>query len=193
MRKLQTKLLAIRLGSGAFILPKDIKKIHLRFAPNMNGGHMGPRKFWRHELVRLKFHNPAIPMTIDRTAAQDEKAILSVHYTNDSAPQTSSSATSSPAARDSTTKNTTPSVAAPSDRVETINMTDFNNSQILDALVKLTKAYPVEPTAQDKEELATLEEQRVRSAAAAKLSAEVRARQKREKELLEQARGEMAA
>lgn len=43
MRKLQTKLLAIRLGSGAFILPKDIKKIHLRFAPNMNGGHMGPR------------------------------------------------------------------------------------------------------------------------------------------------------
>lgn len=132
-------------------------------------------------------------MTIDRTAAQDEKAILSVHYTSDSAPQTSSSATSSPAARDSTTKNTTPSVAAPSDRVETINMTNFNNSQILDALVQLTKAYPVEPTAQDKEELATLEEQRVRSAAAAKLSAEVRARQKREKELLEQARGEMAA
>lgn len=43
MRKLQTKLLSIRLGSGAFILPKDIKKIHLRFAPNMNGGHMGPR------------------------------------------------------------------------------------------------------------------------------------------------------
>jgi len=43
MRKLQTKLLSIRLGSGAFVLPKDIKKIHLRFAPKINGGHMGPR------------------------------------------------------------------------------------------------------------------------------------------------------
>lgn len=43
MRKLQTKLLSIRLGSGAFVLPKDIKKIHLRFAPRMEGGHMGSR------------------------------------------------------------------------------------------------------------------------------------------------------
>ena len=43
MRKLQTKLLSIRLGSGAFVLPKDIKRIHLRFAPKINGGHMGPR------------------------------------------------------------------------------------------------------------------------------------------------------
>ena len=43
MRKLQTKLLSIRLGSGAYVLPKDIKRIHLRFAPKINGGHMGPR------------------------------------------------------------------------------------------------------------------------------------------------------
>lgn len=47
MRKLQTKLLSIRLGSGAYVLPKDIKKIHLRFAPKMNGGHMGPRYVWK--------------------------------------------------------------------------------------------------------------------------------------------------
>jgi large subunit ribosomal protein MRP49 len=211
MRKLQTKLLSIRLGSGAFVLPKDIKKIHLRFAPKINGGHMGPRyalpndshlitypnmpdrMFWRHELVRLKYHNPAVPMTIDRTAAQTEKALLSVHYTNPDAVQSSSSATSAPAARDSTTKNSTPSEADSTERVETIDMTNFNNTQILDAFVRLTKAYPVEPTAEENEELAVLEEQRLRSAAASKLSAEVRARQKREKELLEQARGDMAA
>ena len=149
--------------------------------------------FWRHELVRLKFHNPAIPMSIDRTAAQTDPALLSVHYTNPDAVQSSSSATSAPAARDSTTKNTTPSDASPTERVETINMTHSNNTEILEAFVRLTKAYPVEPTAAEKEELATLEEQRVRSAAASKLSAEVRARQKREKELLEQARGDIAA
>jgi large subunit ribosomal protein MRP49 len=149
--------------------------------------------FWRHELVRLKFHNPAIPMSIDRTALQTDPALLSVHYTNPDAVQSSSSATSAPAARDSTTKNTTPSEAASTERVETINMTHSNNTEILEAFVRLTKAYPIEPTAEEKEELASLEEQRIRSAAASKLSAEVRARQKREKELLEQARGDMAA
>jgi large subunit ribosomal protein MRP49 len=149
--------------------------------------------FWRHELVRLKFHNPAIPMSIDRTALQTDPALLSVHYTNPDAVQSSSSATSAPASRDSTTKNTTPSEAASTERVETINMTHSNNTEILEAFVRLTKAYPIEPTAEEKEELASLEEQRMRSAAASKLSAEVRARQKREKELLEQARGDMAA
>jgi large subunit ribosomal protein MRP49 len=149
--------------------------------------------FWRHELVRLKFHNPAIPMSIDRTALQTDPALLSVHYTNPDAVQSSSSATSAPASRDSTTKNTTPSEAASTERVETINMTHSNNTEILEAFVRLTKAYPIEPTAEEKEELASLEEQRIRSAAASKLSAEVRARQKREKELLEQARGDMAA
>lgn len=43
MRKLQNRLLAIRLGSGALKLPKDVKRIDLRFAPKMNAGHMGPR------------------------------------------------------------------------------------------------------------------------------------------------------
>jgi hypothetical protein len=43
MRKLQTRLLAIRLGSGALILPKEVKRIHMRFAPHIEGGHMGSR------------------------------------------------------------------------------------------------------------------------------------------------------
>ena len=103
--------------------------------------------FWRHELVRLKFHNPAIPMSVDRTAAQTDPALLSVHYTNPDAVQSSSSATSAPAARDSTTKNTTPSDASSTERVETINMTHSNNTEILEAFVRLTKAYPVEGTA----------------------------------------------
>ena len=43
MRKLQTQLLAIRLGSGALVLPKDVKRVHLRFHQFQKGGHMGPR------------------------------------------------------------------------------------------------------------------------------------------------------
>lgn len=43
MRKLQAKLLSIRLGSGAYVLPQDVKRIHMRFAKRLEGGHMGPR------------------------------------------------------------------------------------------------------------------------------------------------------
>ncbi|KAK4507144.1 hypothetical protein PRZ48_000878 [Zasmidium cellare] len=181
MRKLQTKLLAIRLGPGAVVLPKEVKRIHLRFAPKINGGHMGSRKFWRHELVRLKYHNPAVSMTVDRDIEQTDPATMSVHFAPENADQTSGSATASSAPSQQT------------ERVETINMKNYTNSEILDALVQLTKAYPVEPTPEEQEELAKLEEQRRKSEKDSKLSQEVRARVKREKELLEQARGDVAS
>lgn len=72
-------------------------------------------------------------------------------------------------------------------------MKNYTNSEILDALVQLTKAYPVEPTPDDREELAKLEDHRRKSEKDSKLSQEVRARVRREKELLEQARGDVAS
>lgn len=118
-------------------------------------------------------------MTIDRDVAQSDPATMSVHFAPEIAAQTSQSATASSAPSEQT------------DRVETINMKNYTNSEILDALVRLTKAYPVEPTPEEQEELAKLEEQKRRSAVDSKLSQEVRARVKREKELLEQARGDL--
>lgn len=110
-------------------------------------------------------------MTVDRTALQSEPATLSIHFGSKDASQQSEQP----------------------ERVEQINMKDYSNSEIMDAVTRITKAYPVEPTADEKEELAKLEEQRRRSAMDSKLSQEVRARVKREKELLEQARGDLAA
>ncbi|EMC95050.1 hypothetical protein BAUCODRAFT_35049 [Baudoinia panamericana UAMH 10762] len=195
MRKMQARLLAIRLGSGAFVLPKDVKRIHMRFAAKLEGGHMGPRKFWRHELVRLKYHNPAVSMTVDRTARPEDDATLSIHYarhnstTSQPVPQTSSSATSAPNPPASTSGDTPPSGSAPpTERVQTIDMKHRTNSEILDELVRITKAHPIEPTEADREELRMLEEQSVRSAAAREKSAEYRAKVKREQDLLEQAR-----
>lgn len=72
-------------------------------------------------------------------------------------------------------------------------MKSFSSSEILSALVALTKAYPIEPTPQDREELAKLEESQKRSERDAKLSKEVRMKAKRERELLEQARGDVVA
>ncbi|KAF2724028.1 hypothetical protein K431DRAFT_241630 [Polychaeton citri CBS 116435] len=193
MRALQSRLLAIRLGSGAYVLPKDIKRIHLTFAQKINGGHAGPRHFWREELVRLKYHNPAVSMTVARHQQPEGPATLSVHYASPDAAQTSSSATSSPASTASTAAGSTPSSANPTEKVETIDMKFKPNSEILTELVRLTKAYPVEPTPEDREQIQALEEQKKRSERDSKLSQEVRARKKREQEMLEQARGEIAA
>lgn len=129
-------------------------------------------------------------MTIDRTALSSDASTLSIHFAPSDAPQTSTSATSSPAPTDSTTTGTTPSAHTPTDRVETIDCKERTNGEIMEAVVQLTKAYPVEATAEDREELRVLEEQRLRSLRDSKLSQDVRARKKRERELLEQARGD---
>ena len=81
----------------------------------------------------------------------------------------------------------------PTDRVETISMKFRSNSEILQELLRITKAVPVVPTLEERDELRLLEEQSVRSERDRKSSLEARARVKREKELLEQARGDVAA
>lgn len=118
---------------------------------------------------------------------------MSVHFTApDPEHMSSDSATASPAPTDSTTTTSAPSDQDPTERVETIDMKHRTNSEILNELIRVTGAYPIEPTPEDREEMRMLEEQRLRSQRDAKLSAEVRARAKRERELLEQARGDLA-
>jgi large subunit ribosomal protein MRP49 len=115
----------------------------------------------------MKFHNPSIPMTIERTDAQDAPSVMSVHF----------------AAKDS----------GEGERVESINMRSYTNSEILDALVNLTKAQPVEPTAEDLEEVERLHQQRIASERDSKMALELRAKQKREQQILQQARGDVAS
>lgn len=113
-------------------------------------------------------------MTVDRTALQDDPAVMTITFSNPS------SSDSSPSSE-------------PTERVENLNMKNYTSSEILDAVVRLTKAYPVQPTPEDLEEMQRLEEQRKRSERDRMLSLEKRAKKKREQQLLEQARGELAS
>ncbi|KAI5196998.1 hypothetical protein E4T39_07491 [Aureobasidium subglaciale] len=187
MRKLQT-LLAIRLGPGAAVLPKEISRIHMRFAPKIEGGHWGSRKFWRHELVRLKYHNPAIPMTLDRTAPQTDPALMTIFFADPEASPTSGAAPTT-----STSGDKEPSNYSPSSRTETIVMTGRTPEHILTDLMKITSARQVEATQEELDTLRSLEEQRLRSERDSKLSLEVREKKKRELSLLAQARGDVAS
>lgn len=134
------------------------------------------RKFWRQEFVRLKYHNPSVAMTVDQSAEAEDPAVMSVHLQGPSSSD-DTSATSSDAA----------------EKVERINMKNYLSSEILDALLRLTNATPIEPTPEDLEEAQRLKEMDAKSERDSKLSQEVRARLKREKELLQQARGDLDA
>jgi len=180
MTKLKAKLLAIRLGPGAAILPPEVAKIHMDFAYKLNDGHMGPRKFWQNCLPRLKYHNPAVPMTINRTTDQEGPALMTVHFTE---PTPTSSSTPAPDSRTSD----------PPVRIETINMKHRHESEILSQLMTLTKAKPVKPTAEELRQIQELEEHRAQSERDSKRMHEVNEKRKQTEAMLAQARGELAA
>ncbi|MCJ1325875.1 hypothetical protein MMC10_002538 [Thelotrema lepadinum] len=173
MRDLNT-LLNIRLGPGAAVLPKDVKRLHLEFAQKSRDGHLGSRKFWRDFLPRLKYHNPAVSMTVERNLNQEGPATMTVFFT----PETEPLANSSDSVDNSLIN----------EKLQTIDMRFRDQSEILAELLKITKGMEVQVTEEDKLQLqesqqlqSSTEQDRIRS----RLDHEARMREKR---LLEQAR-----
>jgi large subunit ribosomal protein MRP49 len=67
------------------------------------------------------------------------------------------------------------------------------DSEILDQLLKLTKAKVVRPTAEEQRQMQEIEEQNAKSERDAAMMAEVNAKKKMEEDMLTQARGEVEA
>ncbi|PUU83019.1 hypothetical protein B9Z19DRAFT_232910 [Tuber borchii] len=80
MFHLRSRLALIRSGTGAAILPPDVRKLGLTFAMKNADGHMGPRKFWRHYLPRLKYHNPDVDMQVTRERVSAGDATLVIEF-----------------------------------------------------------------------------------------------------------------
>jgi large subunit ribosomal protein MRP49 len=148
------------------------------------------RKFWRDCLPRLKYHNPAVSMTVNRTQNQEGPALMSVHYTTQSP-----AATTDPTISTTASKQTPPvagsELGSAMTQIKTINMKHRSESEILDELMKLTEARAVKATVEDMRQIRELEEQNRQSELEAVKSAELNAEKKRQKAILDQARGEM--
>lgn len=192
LRKLQTKLLAMRMGSGAVKLPKDVQRIHMRFAPRLGNGHMGPRKFWKHELIRLKFHNPAVSMTVDRSVKTEEEAFLTVFFAPKDAAKTSGAETGGTHATTSTSGDKVASDHTPSEKTESVSISHKLPHEILQDLVRLTDAEIIDPEAEDVQLEKDLAEQDTRSQADREQSMALNAEKKRQADLLAEARGQTA-
>lgn len=186
MRKLKARLFTVRLGAGAALLPKEVKRIHLDFASKFNDGHFGARKLWRNHLPRLKYHNPAVSMTVNRSQDQAGPATLTIFYASSHDPAT---ATSPSATMASVTRNNPISSDTPFERTETIDMKHRHESQILAELIGLTKARPVVATPKEAEELQKLADEEKCGALDRARNAVYLERKRQEKALLDQARG----
>lgn len=142
-------------------------------------------------MPRLKYHNPAIPMTVNRTTNQDGPAVMTIHFTEPTGvdkilpavPSTTSTQSSSILVSDT---------ASP-ERIETINMKHRHESEILSQLLSITKAVPIEPTEKELEQIRDLEEQRLLSEQDSRRSQIVNENRRRKEAILAQARGEIAA
>lgn len=120
------------------MLPKNVSKIHMVFAARMKDGHLGPRKFWRQCLPRLKYHNPTVSMTVERNTNQEGPAVMTVHFTEADA-------------------------AKEAEKVVTIDMKYKHESEILAQVMELTKAEPVSATQEEIDMLQKLEEAQKKS------------------------------
>ncbi|KUJ18245.1 uncharacterized protein LY89DRAFT_781321 [Mollisia scopiformis] len=190
MRALRAQLLAVRLGPGAAILPPEVTRIHMNFAIGVEDGHYGSRKFWRNCLPRLKYHNPAIPMTVSRTADQLGPALMTVHFISAAEAASTKPEISSTTSKHTSTGPVPESKAGSStQRTETINMKHREESEILEQLLKLTRAKVVTPTPEETRQIREMEEQNARSARDAAMMQAENAKRKREEEILRQARG----
>ncbi|CAD6574231.1 MAG: hypothetical protein ASARMPRED_006611 [Alectoria sarmentosa] len=187
-RKLKA-LLDIRIGPGAAVLSNDVKRIHLNFAHKLNDGHLGARKVWRKYLPRLKYHNPAISMTVNRTLDQGGPATLTVFF---APPPRSSSATAS-SAPSSTDPSAAPSGYAPAARIETIDMKHKHESEILSRLLELTRGITYEASPDELAELRDVDEEQKRSERDREAQARLNEIERQEKALLDLARGGVEA
>jgi large subunit ribosomal protein MRP49 len=149
--------------------------------------HTLSRKFWREMLPRIKYRNPSVPISITRHNDPDGPSLLHI-YTRTN-PATQSPSTSAPPS--ATPNPQTTLVPDTSPPTHTLNIRDQEESQILEALVKTIGATEIQPTEQEKLEMAELAEFKERSE---KDRIEVREKllkERREQELLKLARGEV--
>jgi large subunit ribosomal protein MRP49 len=140
-------------------------------------------------LPRIKYRNPAIPISIARHTDPDGPSLLHIYtrqVTATQAPNTTPSAPPSATPNPQTTL--VPDTSAPT---HTLNIRDQSESEILEQLVRTVGATPIEPTEQERQEMREMDEKRERSE---KDRVEVREkliRERREQELLKLARGEV--
>ncbi|KAF6816869.1 hypothetical protein CSOJ01_02800 [Colletotrichum sojae] len=177
-------LLSLRHGPGAVRLPSNVTRIHMEFAKTMGEGHFGPRRFWREMLPRLKYHNPAVPMIVNRKHNNEGSAIMSVYFSTGN-PIDPATLPQLPSSAQDQSKAPNPTEG---ERVVKIDMKNKHSSDILERFLSETEAKPVLPTPEEQEEMRQIEELRAKAEKDRQRVAKALSEAKKEKAMLDRAR-----
>ncbi|KAF4471459.1 ribosomal MRP49 [Fusarium albosuccineum] len=180
------RLINIQCGPGAAVLPPEVTRIHMDFARSLKGGHMGARKFWRENLPRLKYHNPSVPMIVNRHTQNNTKPTLSIYLRNpkDSSPPPATR-TQPASSRDNLSKAVPPDA---DETVVTIDMTEKHSSHILAYVLAETRAVAIQPTKEEIRELQELKAMSKQAEVDRDRMRSLREEKKREEDMLKRAR-----
>ncbi|KAL5334755.1 CI-B8 domain-containing protein [Aspergillus crustosus] len=191
LRKLQS-IVNVRVGTGAAILPSQttatkefpaITRLHLTYAQKIYNGHQGARHFWRNCLPRLKYHNPAIPMTVKQTTDQEGPAALTVYF----AEKLSNAAQGSP----ETVKDEHAPKPSETEKTASLDLRHLAYKDIWNKLKTVTGAQEVVPTAAEEAQLQKIAEWRVKSKEDQARIGAIQQAKKDHELMLQQARGEV--
>ncbi|KAL6910372.1 mitochondrial ribosomal protein L51 [Trichoderma evansii] len=181
------KLINIKCGPGAAILPSEVTRIHMDFGITLKGGHMGARKFWKEYLPRLKYHNPSIPMIVNRHDQNQLPPTMSIYLRKS---DSSAAASSEPLAQPSSSRTNLSKAQPPTadERVVHIDMTNKHSSHILEFFMAETRAVPLQPTNEEIAEMQSLETLRKNADVDRERVRQLRLEKKKEEDMLKRAR-----
>ncbi|KAE8339155.1 hypothetical protein BDV24DRAFT_77207 [Aspergillus arachidicola] len=192
MRKLKTKILNVRVGTGAAIFPSAtsatqefpaITRLHLTYAQKIYGGHQGARHFWRNCLPRLKYHNPGLQMTVKQTQEQEGPAALTIYFA-----ERASNAASLTAAKVEDKHAPAPEST---EKTAVLDLKNLDYKEIWNKVKMVTGAQDVPATAEEEAELQKLEQMRQQSEKDRVRLAAIRQAKKDQERMLQEARGEI--
>ncbi|KAL4920291.1 CI-B8 domain-containing protein [Aspergillus aurantiobrunneus] len=191
MRKLKTRILNIRVGTGAAILPSAatatkefpaVTRLHLTYASKIYGGHQGARHFWRNCLTRLKYHNPAVPITVKQTKDQEGPASLTVYF----AGKLSNAAS----LNTSSTKDQHAPEPSGTEQTAVVDVRNLTYNDIWNKFKNMTGAQDVAATAEEEAELKKLEQMAQQSVKDRARVASIRQAKLDHERMLQAAKGE---
>ncbi|KAI6748401.1 hypothetical protein HG530_015681 [Fusarium avenaceum] len=173
-------------GPGAAILPPEVTRIHMDFAKSFKNGHMGAKKFWLENLPRLKYHNPSVPMIVNRHNRNNKKPTLTIYLRKPDASTPAPATRSQPASsRDNLSKATPPDA---DEKIITVDMTEKHSSHILEYVLAETRAVPLKPTKEEIRELQEIEAMRKQADVDRARMRSLREEKQREEDMLKRAR-----
>ncbi|CCT67535.1 related to ribosomal protein MRP49 [Fusarium fujikuroi] len=179
-------IISLRCGPGAAILPPEVTRIHMDFATSFKNGHMGAKKFWRENLPRLKYHNPSVPMIVNRHSRNNKKPTISIYLRKPDASTPAPATRSQPSSSRNNMSKATPPDA--DEKIITVDMTEKHSSHILEYVLAETRAVPIKPTKEEIRELQELDAMARQAEVDRARMRSLREEKKREEDMLKRAR-----